>query len=292
MKNDDKLSAWLFLMPALIFLGITALFPLLYSVYLSFFRLKINLPNQKMLFVGVENYLKLFSDRLLKISTANTLWFAVVSVLCETVLGIVVAMVICSNKFWTKIVTSIFIIPMIMAPVAIGTLWRMMLDASTGIINYFINILGIESISFLSNPKTAMGSVIFVNIWQLTPWVTIITAAALKNLSEETLQAAIVDGASAFQIFRKIVLPLIKPVLVIILMIRFIDAFKVFDTVYVMTGGGPGTATEMLPNYIYKQGLRYFDAGYAASLAIMFVIVMTLCSILFLNWRKKEQENL
>ncbi|MGP1510851.1 MAG: carbohydrate ABC transporter permease [Treponema lecithinolyticum] len=236
--------------------------------------------------------MKLFSDRLLKISTANTLWFAVVSVLCETVLGIVVAMVICSNKFWTKIVTSIFIIPMIMAPVAIGTLWRMMLDASTGIINYFINILGIESISFLSNPKTAMGSVIFVNIWQLTPWVTIITAAALKNLSEETLQAAIVDGASAFQIFRKIVLPLIKPVLVIILMIRFIDAFKVFDTVYVMTGGGPGTATEMLPNYIYKQGLRYFDAGYAASLAIMFVIVMTLCSILFLNWRKKEQENL
>jgi len=292
MKNDDKLSAWLFLMPALIFLGITALFPLLYSVYLSFFRLKINLPNQKMFFVGFENYLKLFSDRLLKISTANTLWFAVVSVLCETVLGIVVAMVICSNKFWTKIVTSIFIIPMIMAPVAIGTLWRMMLDASTGIINYFINILGIESISFLSNPKTAMGSVIFVNIWQLTPWVTIITAAALKNLSEETLQAAIVDGASAFQIFRKIVLPLIKPVLVIILMIRFIDAFKVFDTVYVMTGGGPGTATEMLPNYIYKQGLRYFDAGYAASLAIMFVIVMTLCSILFLNWRKKEQENL
>lgn len=292
MKNDDKLSAWLFLMPALIFLGITALFPLLYSVYLSFFRLKINLPNQKMLFVGFENYLKLFSDRLLKISTANTLWFAILSVLCETVLGIIVAMVICSNKFWTKIVTSIFIIPMIMAPVAIGTLWRMMLDASTGIINYFINILGIESISFLSNPKTAMGSVIFVNIWQLTPWVTIITAAALKNLSEETLQAAIVDGASAFQIFRKIVLPLIKPVLVIILMIRFIDAFKVFDTVYVMTGGGPGTATEMLPNYIYKQGLRYFDAGYAASLAIMFVIVMTLCSILFLNWRKKEQENL
>ena len=85
---------------------------------------------------------------------------------------------------------------------------------------------------------------------------------------------------------------MIKPVLVIILMMRFIDAFKVFDTVYVMTGGGPGTATEMLPNYIYKQGLRYFDAGYAASLAIMFVIVMTLCSILFLNWRKKEQENL
>jgi len=137
-----------------------------------------------------------------------------------------------------------------------------------------------------------MASVIFVNIWQLTPWVTVIVAAALKNLSDEVLQAAIVDGASSFQIFGKIVLPLIKPVLVIVLMIRFIDAFKVFDTVYVMTGGGPGSATEMLPNYIYKQGLRYFDAGYAASLAIMFVIVMTFCSVVFLDWRKKEQENL
>ncbi len=292
MKNKDTLSAWLFLLPALLFLGITALFPLLYSLCLSFFRLKINLPNQKMIFVGFENYVKLFSDKLLGVSVSNTLIFAFISVTCETILGITVAMVICSNKFWTKIITSVFIVPMIMAPVAIGTLWRMMLDASTGVINYFINLLGFESVSFLSNSKTAMGSVIFVNIWQLTPWVTVIAAAALKNLSEETLQAAIVDGASSFQIFRKIVLPLIKPVLVIIIMIRFIDAFKVFDTVYVMTGGGPGSATEMLPNYIYKQGLRYFDAGYAASLAIMFVIVMTFCSILFLKWRKKEQENL
>ena len=292
MKNKDKLSAWLFLLPALLFLAITALFPLAHSLYLSFFRLKINLPNQKMLFVGLENYLKLFSDDLLRVSTFNTLFFAIISVLCETVLGIAVAMVLCSNKLWAKVTTSIFIVPMIMAPVAIGTLWRMMLDASTGVINYFINGLGFESISFLSNPKTAMISVIFVNIWQLTPWVTIIVAAALKNLSEEVLQAAIVDGASSLQIFTKIVLPLIRPVMIIILMIRFIDAFKVFDTVYVMTGGGPGSATEMLPNYIYKQGLRYFDAGYAASLAIMFVIVMTFCSILFLKWRKKEQENL
>ena len=292
MRNNDKLSAWLFLMPALIFLAITALFPLAHSLYLSFFRLKINLPNQKILFVGLENYLKLFTDKLLAISTLNTLLFAVISVLCETLLGIIVAMVFCSNKNWAKAATSVFVVPMIMAPVAIGTLWRMMLDASTGVINYFINILGFDSISFLSNSKTAMASVIFVNIWQLTPWVTVIVAAALKNLSEEVLQAAIVDGASSFQIFGKIVLPLIKPVLVIVLMIRFIDAFKVFDTVYVMTGGGPGSATEMLPNYIYKQGLRYFDAGYAASLAIMFVIVMTFCSILFLKWRKKEQENL
>lgn len=288
MKNNDKVYAWMFLTPALIFLGITALFPLLYSLYLSFFKLKLNLPNKNILFIGLENYKTLFTDKLLFISTYNTIFFAIISVLFETILGVMVAMVICSNKLSAKIATSIFMIPMIMAPVAIGTLWRMMLDASTGIINYFFNIFGMESISFLSNPRTAMASVIFVNIWQLTPWVTIIVAAALKSLSEEILQAALVDGASSFQIFRKIVLPLISPVLIIIVMIRFIDAFKVFDTVYVMTGGGPGTATEMLPNYIYKQGLKYFDAGYSASLAIIFVIVMTFCTMLFLQWRKQQ----
>lgn len=291
-KNGDRITSWLFLSPALIFLSITAFFPLLYSVYLSFFKFKLNLPNQIPRFIGLENYLRMFSDQLLLTSTTNTVFFAVVSVALEMALGLMVAMAILSNKGWSRMVTSVFVIPMIMAPVAIGTLWRMMLDSSTGVINYFLGFLGIPSVTWLSNPATAMWSVIFVNVWQLTPWVTVLCAAGLKSLPGECLQAGLVDGASSGQIFRKIVLPLMRPVLIIVLMIRFIDAFKVFDTVYVMTGGGPGTATEMLPNYIYKQGLRYFDAGYSAALAIAFVLIMTLISLFFLKWRKKEEENL
>lgn len=137
-----------------------------------------------------------------------------------------------------------------------------------------------------------MIAVMLVNVWQLTPWVTVICAAGLKALPSECLQAGLVDGATSGQIFWHIVLPLIRPVLVVVLMIRFIDAFKVFDTVYVMTNGGPGSATEMLPNYIYKQGLRYFDAGYAAAMAIVFVLVMTLCTLFFLRWRKREEAKL
>ncbi len=291
-RTGDKWASWLFLTPTMIFLGITALMPLLYSIYLSFFRMKLNLPNQAVRFVGFDNYLKMLGDQLLHTSTGNTLFFAIISVLLETVLGLMVAMAICSDKRWARIVTSIFMIPMIMAPVAIGTLWRMMLDASTGIVNYALNLLGIQSVTWLSNPTTAMWSVIFVNVWQLTPWVTVICAAGLKALPGDCLQAGLVDGANPRQIFWRIVLPLLKPLLVIVLMIRFIDAFKVFDTVYVMTNGGPGSATEMLPNYIYKQGLKYFDAGYAAALAIVFVLVMTLCSAGFLKWRKREEDNL
>ena len=291
-KNGDRLASWAFLTPTLVFLGITALLPLLYSLYLSFFRMKLNLPNQTPQFVGFENYARMLTDQLLHNSTWNTILFAVISVALETVLGLMVAMVICSDKRWARIVTSIFMIPMIMAPVAIGTLWRMMLDSSTGVINYLLSFLGIPSINWLSNPTSAMIAVRLVNVWQLTPWVTVICAAGLKALPSDCLQAGLMDGATSGQIFRHIVIPLIKPVLVVVLMIRFIDAFKVFDTVYVMTNGGPGSATEMLHNYIYKQGLKFFDAGYAAALAIVFVLTMTLCTTLFLRWRKREEDKL
>lgn len=288
----DKLASWAFLTPTMLFLGVTALLPLLYSVYLSFFRMKLNMPNQEPTFIGLENYARIFTDELLKTSTINTVIFAVVTVALETVLGLMVAMVISSDKRWARLTTSIFMIPMIMAPVAIGTLFRMMMDASTGVLNYFLNVLGLPSIPWLSNPTCAMIAVMLVNIWQLTPWVTVICVAGLKALPSNCLQAGIMDGASSRQIFWHIVLPLVKPVLVVVLMIRFIDAFKVFDTVYVMTNGGPGSATEMLPNYIYKQGLKYFDAGYAAALAIVFVFVMTFCTLVFLKWRKSEEDKL
>ena len=290
-RQSDKGACWLFLSPALIFLAITALFPLLYSLYLSFFRLKLNLPNQQPVFVGLANYIRMFSDKMLGISTWNTLLFAFLSVALEVILGLMVAMVICSDKMWSRVATSIFMIPMIMAPVAIGTMWRMMLDPTTGVVNYFLSFLGIDPVQWLADPTMAKISVLLVNVWQLTPWVTVICAAGLKALPGDCIQAALVDGATPRQIFWNIILPLIKPVLVIVVMMRFTDAFKVFDTVYVMTNGGPGTATEMLPNFIYKQGLKYYDAGYAAALAIVFVVTMTLVSIFFMRMRKKEERN-
>ena len=291
-RLGDKIASGLFLAPACMFLFITALLPLLYSVYLSFYRLKMNLPNQVPLFVGFENYIRIFTDRVLRTSTLNTLVFAVVSVIFEVALGLLVAMVFCGDSKGARIAMSIFIIPMIMAPVAAGTLWRMMLDSATGVINYFMNIIGLPNISWLAQPRTAMIAVIMVNVWQLTPWCTVILAAGLKALPADCLQAALVDGASRWQIFWRIIFPLIRPLLIVVTMIRFIDAFKVFDTVYVMTGGGPGTATEMLPNFIYRQGLRFFDAGYAAAMAIIFVLVMSICSIIFTQWRKRVEVDL
>lgn len=291
LKDKGEVAwSWAFMAPTTIFLGLTALIPLLYSIYISFFRYKLNLPNAKPQFVGFANYARMFTDKVLRVSTANTFLFAFVTVTLEVIIGLAVAMAFCSDKPWARLCTSVILVPMIMAPVAIGTLWRMMFDGSTGIINYLLSFLGVENIVWLSNPKYAMYAVMFVNIWQLVPWVCIIVAAGLKALPTDCLEAALVDGAHHSQIFFHIVLPMVSPLLIIVYMLRFVDAFKVFDTVYTMTNGGPGTATEMLPNYIYKQGLKYFDVGYTAALAIAFVLIMTVITVFFLRLRKKVEE--
>jgi len=151
---------------------------------------------------------------------------------------------------------------------------------------------GAAEISWYSETAYWPLIIIIAQLWKNLGYATVMYLSSLVNIPQELYEAALVDGTTPAQIFRQIVLPLMRPVLVIVLMIRFIDAFKVFDTVYVMTNGGPGSATEMLPNYIYKQGLKFFDAGYSASLAIIFVLVMSVCTSLFLKWRKKEEENL
>jgi multiple sugar transport system permease protein len=292
MKNfltSNKFITWVFLLPTIIFLIITAFLPIIYSFGLSFFKLKINMPNAKPLFLGLDNYLMLLHDRIFLRSSLNTIIFAISSVLLEIVIGIIIAMMISGESKKERMIRSLLMVPMIMAPVAAGTMWRMMLDSSTGVINYLTVLMGLPKVGWLGHPILAFVSIVIVNVWQVVPWTTIIIVSGLKSISQDSIHAALVDGASSWYIFWKIVLPYIKPVLIIAILIRFIDAFKVFDTVYVMTGGGPGMATEMLPNFLYTQGLKYFDAGYAAALAITFIIVMSLVSSIFVNARMNEQ---
>lgn len=289
--TSDVTATWLFLLPASLILLITAVAPLCYSFYISFFKYKLNTPNAVPVFIGLDNYTKIFTQKLFWTSLKNTAFFAVVSVSFEIIFGLVLAMMLTNNKKRTRLIISILLIPMIMAPVCSGTLWRMMLDRSTGVINYLITLLGLKSINFLGSSKYAIHSVIFVDVWRLTPWVTILLTSALKGISGSYIEAAVVDGASPLHIARTIILPLLSPVLMIVLMMRFTDAFKVFDTVYVMTGGGPGNSTEMLPNYIYNQALKYMNVGYAASLAFVFIGSMALLSVVFVWLRNRAYES-
>ncbi|MBQ2701200.1 MAG: sugar ABC transporter permease, partial [Clostridia bacterium] len=162
-------------------------------------------------------------------------------------------------------------------------LWRMMLDKSTGVLNYLLNVVGLPSVNWLGDSTLAMISVIAVDVWRMMPWVALLLISGIKAIPLDTIEAAMVDGVTRWKNFTQIILPQLYRIFMLVLMIRCIDAFKVFDVVYVMTNGGPGRATEMLPNYIYTQGLRYFNAGYAAALAITFLVGMALVALFFMK---------
>lgn len=282
----DRLTTWLFLLPALAVVAVAVVIPLCNSFLLSFQKVRVNVPDFKAVFVGLENYRRMFDDPLFLRSVQNTALFAFVTVAFELVLGVVLAMMLSGDGRGARVMRSVMLIPMIMAPVAAGTMWRMMLDKNTGVINYLLTLLGLPAMDWLGDPVLAMRSIMFVDVWRMTPWFALLLISGIKSIPGDTVEAALVDGASRLQCFWRVVLPQLSRVLCLVLMLRLIDAFKVFDVVFVMTNGGPGMATEMLPNYIYAQGLRFFDAGYAAALALVFIAAMSLLSGVFMAVRR------
>jgi len=284
---SDRMLSWAFLLPVVAILTVTALIPLLYGVYLSFHEYRLNIPGARPAFIGLRNYASLFADPFLRQSLRNNLLFAGLAVPLELALGLTLAMLLCDAGKLSRMLTTLLLIPTIIAPVAAGTLWRMMLDRTYGVVNYLATLAGLPAVAWLAHPFLALLSVVMVDVWQFTPFVAILVLSAIKGIPDTVLEAACMDGASPWQVFRHVILPMISPVLVIVIMIRMIDAFKVFDTVFVLTQGGPGNATEMLPNYIYRQGIRFFNVGYTSALAVCFIIAMFLASWIFLHLRNR-----
>jgi len=288
----DLILSWVFLLPVIIILLIIAFIPLGYGFILSFYKYKLNMPSIPIRFVGFQNYLEIFTDELFIQSLTNNITFALLSVSIEIVLGLIVAMLLSDSNKLARIMTTILLVPMVIAPVASGTLWRMMLDRTFGVINYLLSFIGIPAISWLADPALAIYTVIFVDIWQFTPYVAILILSSIKSIPQSFMDSARVDGASPWKLFWSIILPISSPVIIVVMMIRFIDAFKVFDTIFVMTQGGPGNATEMLPTYIYRQGIKFFKVGYASSTAVLFVLAMFMVTWGFNRLRSSQLKRL
>lgn len=290
--STDRLMSWIFLFPALVIVFFVVAYPLLNSIMLSLKSVRLNIANHEQKFIGLDNYIQIFKDSDFKVSVKNTSVFAIVSVLFECLLGTVAAMMFVGDGRTPRLLRSVMLVPMIIAPVVSGNLWRMMLDKSTGVINYLLSLVSLPAVNWLGDVKIAMISIIFVDVWRMMPWVALLLISGIKSIPYDTIEAAIVDGVTKWQNFIFIVLPQLYRIFILVLMIRTIDAFKVFDVVYVMTSGGPGRATEMLPNYIYMQGLRYFNAGYAAALAIIFLTAMACIAIVFILLRRIKKNEL
>jgi multiple sugar transport system permease protein len=279
----ERLMSILFIAPAVAFLLLTSIYPLLYSLRLSFFSWNMTVPNSRPVYIGLRNYTNLFDDANFLFSVRVTLIFVVASVAIEFLLGMALALLATANVRTVGLIRTVLLVPLMMTPVVAGVLWRTLYHTSYGAINFFLNLIGIPSQPFVGDPRQALASVIVVEIWQQLPVVVFILAAGIQSLPVDLYKAARVDGASTWQIFREITLPLLRPVILVVLLLRIMDAFRVFDIIWTLTFGGPGRTTELLSMLIYKTGLQFFQIGQASAMSWLFLLVIFCISIFFIR---------
>lgn len=229
-------------------------------------------------FIWFQNFIDVFKDHRFWDSFRTTSIFILGSLIPELVIGLLLAMLLQRNFRFNKIAKSLFLLPTITTPVVIGLIWIMLYDPQFGMINYVFSVIGIAPQSWLSNPNTAIWVLVGIDVWEWSPFVALILYAGLQSLPTEPYESASVDGANRLQTFVHLTLPFLVPYIVIACLFRFIDVFKWFDTIYVMTKGGPGTSTETLNMYAYLNGFKFLDMGHAAAISIIMVVLITVIS--------------
>lgn len=279
--KSDRVIGYAFSLPAVIFLSFFIILSIFYCFYMSFFDWKLFDMGANKTFVGLGNYLNILKDTVFGTVLKNTLLIVACCLVFETLLGFAIALVLWALKRTLRVVQTIFLLPMITSPVIVALIWRYIYDPQFGILNYVLrNTVGVGNIAWLGDAKYALPSVILVDIWQMTPFTILILYAAMMNINEEWIEAAQVDGAGFFRIVRKIVVPAVLPMTTFVLLMRTMDLLKIFDTIYVLTRGGPGYSTETLAMYTYKVGFSQYNMGYAMALSIVtLLIVLAVSSI-------------
>lgn len=271
--------------PTWIFLALVVLIPFFYGVYISFLNINLAsfLPPS---FVGFDNYQAVLAASETWSTLRITLIITFIGLLTQIPIGILLALVLHENLRGTKVFRSILITPMLLTPVAVGLTYRFMFDTDLGVINWALGSLGVERVNWLGSQTSALFAIIIVDSWQSIPFVMLLVLAALTAISPSLYEAARVDGASANQIFRRITLPLITPTLLVITMIKIMDFLKLFDTLFILTRGGPGNATTTLGLWTYKTGFVFLEFSRAAALGVIITIITL--PVYFL-WRRASR---
>ena len=285
-----------FIMPTIILLILMNIFPLLWSLYLSFHRYKASIPNRLPKFIGVRNYAQLLSDPDIWEYFRTTAYFVVLAVAAQFIIGFGLALLLNRDFQFKGFVTTLILLPMMLSPVVVGLFWRFILASdSSGLVNYFLspllNALNRDSIPWTTNPNIAMIAVVIVDTWMWSPFMMLISLAGLSAVPKYLYEAADVDRASGWFKFRRITLPLVSPLLLIALLFRTMDAFKMFDIVYVLTHeGGPGTATETVSMNLYRLAFRSYNTGKACAMAHILLIVIVALSNIYVKYLNRLRE--
>jgi multiple sugar transport system permease protein len=270
--------------PTLLILVTMLAFPTVYVLIVSLRDFKLTDPTAGNPFVGLENYRTLLSDPTFFAALGKSILFTVASVALSFIFGMAIALLLNRRDVrGTGLTRTVILVPLILTPLVIGATYRFMLERDNGIINEILAAIGLERIPFLADTKWAMISVILVDVWQWTPFAVLVLLAGLESLPVEPFEAARMDGASRWAEFWYITLPLLAPVIAVVLLIRTMDAFREFDKIFIMTGGGPGTATETLPIFLYRSGFQDFNMGFSAATGVVMLVIVTLVSSLYVR---------
>lgn len=258
-----------------------AIFPLIYSLSISFMHYRL-IPPMPPKFNGVDNYIKLLGQARFWSVIYTTSVIVVISVAIQYVIGFAVATALHAKLKGSSVFRVILLMPMLIAPVAVALIARMILNPVIGPLDQFLTMFGFPDLPFLSNKNWAMGSLIAVEVWQWTPFVILLMLAGLQTLPRDVYEAATLENASKWRQFWDITFPMLLPISVAIVFIRIIESFKIMDTVFVMTGGGPGIATETLTLFAYQEGFKKFNLGYTSALSFLFLIFIIVIGVIFL----------
>lgn len=271
----DGVSAFFFLSPTLVIFITFIIFPVFFSFYLSFHQW--NMFSAEKTFIGLNNYTRMFGDPEFWMVLKNTIIYTLGTVPLNMILSLMIAVALNQKLVGRPVLRTAFFAPVIISPVAAAVIWRWMLDPNFGLVNYLLDLVGINPINWVNNPTPAMASLIFIGVWKTFGINMVLFSAGLQGIPSHYYEAADIDGAGKWSQFRHITLPLLSPTTFFIMIMSMISSFQVFDLVYVLTSGGPLGATKVFVFYLYENAFKFFEMGYASAVAyVLFFILITL----------------
>lgn len=291
--NFDRLfdRSYIYTLPAILTLAATTIFPFVYIIYLSLHEYDLRyIATRGSTFLGAENFVSVLTSPSFWSSFQTTVVYIGSALLIEIILGILIAVFVNSLPPFFAWMKSIVLTPMMLTPVGIATTFRLLYNYEHGLIGYLMELMGLNKVAWLAGTNFARLAIVIADVWQWTPLLALISIGALQAVPKAPLEAAEIDGAGLWQKFRYIILPHIKPILGVGILIRFMDIAKFFDKIYVLTGGGPGTATETLTYHIYKVGFKFLKMGYGAALSLFVLFGMIVISLLIVKITKAGEQ--
>jgi multiple sugar transport system permease protein len=275
-------------LPAVCTIAALIIFPLAFNLYMSLHAWFVSSTTPPK-FVGLANFGEIFGkDARFWNATWITVQFTGISVVLQLVLGMVIALYLHRDFHGRGLVRTVMLLPMVSTPAAVALIWVIMFNPSLGILNYFLTSVGLPPLLWLGHPRTVLPSLILMDTWKWTPFMVLILHAGLQSLPLTPFEAARIDGASRWQLFRYVTLPLLRPSIAVALIFRTMDSLKTFDTIYVMTEGGPNYASEILNVYTFQTGFKYFHLGYASALAVVLVGFVFLVNLALIRVRERS----